>query len=154
MALGDSGWTLNQEIPSDTSFGSVLVDGLLDAMTERRWTEHALFQVQLAYEEAITNAIRHGNGCEASKSVNVEMKCDDYRVWIQITDQGDGFDPQSVPDPRQDELLEVPGGRGVLIIGQVMSEVRYNSRGNQVTMVKFKHDDMPRPCDGDDGGGN
>ncbi len=70
------------------------------------------------------------------------MKCDDVRVWVQITDQGNGFDPQSVPDPRQDEFLDVPGGRGVLLISELMSEVKYNSRGNQVTMVKFKSDEV------------
>lgn len=142
METGDPVWTLHQEIPSDTSIGSSLIDGLLDTMTGRGWSQHALFQVQLAYEEAIVNAIRHGNRFDDDKTVAVEMKCDDDRVWIQITDQGDGFDPKSVPDPRQDELLDVPGGRGVLLIDQIMSEVKYNARGNQVTMVKFKKDEI------------
>lgn len=140
MTSGDAVWTLHREIPSDTTVGSALVNELIDAMTEREWPMADLFRTQLAYEEAIVNAIRHGNRCAADKSVTVEMKCDADRVLIRIADQGEGFDPSSVPDPRQDELLEVPGGRGVLLIKEIMSEVRYNERGNEITMVKIKGD--------------
>ena len=70
------------------------------------------------------------------------MSCDQDRVWIRITDQGKGFDPKEVPDPRQKELLEVPGGRGVLLINEIMSEVAYNEQGNQITMTKIRGDKM------------
>ena len=140
MTSGDAVWTLRREIPSDTSVGSELVNELIDAMTEREWPAADLFRTQLAYEEAIVNAIRHGNGCDETKTVTVEMKCDDDRVWIRIADQGTGFDPDSVPDPREGDLLEAPGGRGVLLIKEIMSEVHYNDRGNEITMVKIKGD--------------
>jgi serine/threonine-protein kinase RsbW len=138
MSSGDALWTYEREIPSDTAVGSALVNELLEAMTEREWPATDLFRTQLAYEEAIVNAIRHGNRCDPEKTVRVEMSCDDERVTIRITDQGDGFDPEDVPDPRQDELLEAPGGRGVLLIREVMSEVKYNETGNVITMVKIK----------------
>jgi len=109
---------------------------------ERDWPPAELFRVQLAYEEAIVNAIRHGNGCDPEKTVDVQMICDENEVSIQITDQGGGFDPQDVPDPRSDELLEAPGGRGVLLINEIMSRVDYNETGNQITMVKIKGDKL------------
>ena len=143
MALGDAVWTFRREIPSDTAVGSTLVSELLDAMMQRDWPAGDMFRIQLAYEEAIVNAIRHGNRCDPDKTVTVEMSCDDDRVTIQITDQGEGFDPTEVPDPRQEELLEAPGGRGVLLINEIMSEVEYNERGNQITMIKIKGDDPP-----------
>ncbi len=147
MISGDAVWTLRRDIPSDTSIGSALVNELIDAMTERQWPAADLFRTQLAYEEAIVNAIRHGNQCELEKTVTVEMRCDQERAWIRITDQGEGFDPSSVPDPRQEELLEVPGGRGVLLIKEMMNEVHYNERGNEITMVKRKGDNPPADDD-------
>lgn len=143
MTLGDAAWTFQREIPSDTLIGSSLVTELLDAMKHHDWPTADLFRTQLAYEEAIVNAIRHGNRCDTEKTVVVEMSCDAERVTIAITDEGEGFDPREVPDPRREDLLEVPGGRGVLLIHEIMTEVRYNERGNQVTMVKIKGDDRP-----------
>ena len=140
MSTGNAPWTFDSEIPSDPSVGSALINDLLEAMTIREWPATDLFRTQLAYEEAIVNAIRHGNKCDPDKTVRVEMSCDDERVTIRITDQGPGFDPKKIPDPRQDDLLEVPGGRGVLLISEVMSEVSYNDLGNQITMVKHKGD--------------
>ncbi|WP_161604679.1 ATP-binding protein [Roseiconus nitratireducens] len=141
MSSTGTPWTFRREIPSDTSIGSELVAGLLDAMTDRDWPPADLFRTQLAYEEAIVNAIRHGNQCDPDKTVLVEMTCEAERLLIRITDQGDGFDPASVPDPRDEDRLETPGGRGVLLIHEIMSEVAYNDVGNQITMVKIKGDD-------------
>ena len=75
------------------------------------------------------------------------MTCDGDRATIQITDQGEGFDPSAVPDPRQDELLDAPGGRGMLLISEIMTEVSYNDLGNQITMIKIKGDDPPTDDD-------
>ncbi|MEL6105046.1 MAG: ATP-binding protein [Planctomycetota bacterium] len=141
MTSSDLIWKLKREIPSDTSVGSELVNELLAAMTEREWPAPDLFRTQLAYEEAIVNAIRHGNRSDPEKSVTVEMTCGPDRVVIQITDEGDGFNPSEVPDPREEELLEVPGGRGVLLIHEIMNQVTYNDRGNQITMVKERSEE-------------
>ena len=135
-------WRFRREIPSVIAVGSVLVNELIKAMTKFDWTPAEKFRVQLAYEEAIVNAIRHGNRNKAEKTVTVEMTCNDKQVWIQITDQGKGFDPYKVPDPRSEDLLEVPGGRGVLLISEIMSEVAYNKAGNRITMAKIKGDKM------------
>ena len=140
-------WTFSVTIPSDTAIGSALASDLIDAMTQLDWPATELFRVQLAYEEAITNAIRHGNCCDTQKTVKVEMSCDADRVYIRITDQGCGFDPSSVPDPRQEEYLESPGGRGVLLISKIMSEVNYHDRGNQLTMIKIRGDNPPEDDD-------
>ncbi|WP_442511601.1 ATP-binding protein [Novipirellula sp. SH528] len=139
-------WTQRRTIPSDTRIGSDLVEDLIQEMSQREWPATDLFRVQLAYEEAIVNAVRHGNRNARDKTVDVEMTCCNERVMIRIRDQGEGFDPEKVPDPRQECLLEVPGGRGVLLIGEVMSEVYYNDVGNEVTMIKIKGDN---PLEGD-----
>jgi serine/threonine-protein kinase RsbW len=136
-----SAWKWETTIPSDTAIGSELVNGLMEAMGQRGWSPTEMFRVQLAYEEAIVNAIRHGNQFAEDKTVDVRMHCDLEQVIIEITDMGSGFDPSTIPDPREDDRLEVPGGRGVMLIHELMTHVHYNDCGNQVTMKKVRGED-------------
>lgn len=135
---GSAAWKHQSTIPSDTSIGSSLIVGLLEAMEQFGWPPQDIFRVQLAYEEAIVNAIRHGNRFADDKTVDVHMHCDMDQVSIEITDMGAGFDPRSVPDPRDDDRLEIPGGRGVMLIQELMTFVDYNERGNRVHMRKIR----------------
>jgi len=133
-------WSVHRTLPSDTSVAADFCVELVDAMTHRNWPPRDIFRVQLAFDEAIVNAIRHGNRFDANKNVEVDVTCNGDQVHICIADQGNGFDPSKVPDPRSDELLEVPGGRGVLLISELMNEVHYNDRGNEVKMTKYRSD--------------
>jgi serine/threonine-protein kinase RsbW len=142
-------WSVRRTIPSDTAIAADFVNELVDAMTSREWPPRDVFRVQLAFDEAIVNAIRHGNRFDPEKTVDVEIECNCDAVQIRIADQGEGFDPTTIPDPREDELLEVPGGRGVLLIHELMSSVQYNERGNEINMVKIKGDN-PDDDDEDD----
>lgn len=144
---GSAAWKRETTIPSDASIGSELVNGLLEAMGERGWSPTELFRVQLAYEEAIVNAIRHGNRFAEDKTVDVMMSCDEEEIVIQITDMGSGFDPKSIPDPRDEDRLEIPGGRGVMLIHELMSQVFYNETGNQVTMRKKRGEESEESLD-------
>ena len=109
---------------------------LLSAAGRCGYNEGALFAIKLALEEGLNNAIRHGNGYDAKKSIRVGFDIDSRQVAITITDEGDGFDPDTVPDPTADENLEKPCGRGIMLMRAYMDEVTYNSRGNQVHLVK------------------
>lgn len=145
MAEQHSGdWTHEEMIPSDTAIGSRMVTDLIAAMENRGWGAHDIFHVQLAYEEAIVNAIRHGNRFDEEKRVEVRMCCGTNEVCIEITDMGAGFNPHELPDPRDDDRLEIPGGRGVMLIRELMSEVVYNERGNRVTMKKQREPVPPK----------
>jgi len=57
------------------------------------------------------------------------------RLEARITDQGGGFDPSAVPDPTEGENILKSGGRGLYLMRQLLDEVSYNDRGNQVTLV-------------------
>ena len=87
------------------------------------------FSIHLAAEEAIVNAIVHGNKLSADKKVHVECFVSPTTVRIEITDEGDGFKPEEVPDCTQDDRLEVPNGRGVMLIHNFMTRVEYNEKG-------------------------
>jgi serine/threonine-protein kinase RsbW len=123
-------------IPSDLESARGLEETLLGAVEDRGYGPASRFAIKLALEEALNNAIKHGNGCDPRKSVEVSFDVTGRRTIITITDQGRGFDPASVPDPTADENLEKPCGRGIMLMRAYMDEVRYNKVGNQVTMVK------------------
>lgn len=112
-------------------------------VAEAGYDENASFAVRLALDEALSNAVRHGNCGDPNKRVIVEYCIDDSAVEIAITDEGCGFRPQEVADPTLDENLDRPDGRGIMLMKAYMSEVHYNDRGNRVTIVKRKHCPLP-----------
>ena len=96
------------------------------------------FAVHLALEEAFLNAVKHGNKMDSSKEVKIECSVDFDKIEISVTDQGDGFEPASVADPRYGEDLYKPGGRGLLLMNSYMDVVKFNEPGNNLYMVRYK----------------
>ena len=109
---------------------------LVAQLRRHKYPDDCLFAVRLALEEALANAIKHGNRLDPKKTVNIKFSVNPDEVHIIITDQGQGFDPAAVPDPTTDEHLEDPSGRGITLMHAYMDEVVYNSRGNEVRMLK------------------
>ena len=97
-----------------------------------------IFAVHLTLEEAFLNAVKHGNKMDPTKKVKVEYSVDAEKIDISITDEGDGFEPDAVADPRFGDKLFEPGGRGLLLMNSYMDVVEYNERGNSVHMVRYK----------------
>ena len=100
---------------------------------------HEVFSIKLALEEALINAIKHGNQMDRNKRVFISYRVNAERFDIHITDEGKGFDPEEVPDPMAVENLERPCGRGLLLMRHYMNEVRYNAAGNEVHMSKLRN---------------
>ena len=109
---------------------------LIAELHRHNYSDDCLFAIRLALEEALSNAIKHGNGLDPEKTVTVQFSVTPEQICLIITDQGRGFDPDAVPDPTTDEHLEDPSGRGITLMRAYMDEVAYNSRGNEVRMVK------------------
>jgi serine/threonine-protein kinase RsbW len=95
-----------------------------------------VFGVQLALEEALVNAVKHGNGGDPARSVCVGYRVTDRRVLAEVQDEGPGFDPRQIPDPTASENLDRPCGRGVLLMQHYMTWVRYHVPCNRVTLCK------------------
>jgi serine/threonine-protein kinase RsbW len=129
-------WTRSARIPSETQAGYPFVQQLLDQMKQRQWCERDIFGVHLAVEEALVNAIKHGNAYDADKSVEFTFQLSNDCVRVSIADEGAGFTPSDVPDPTDDDNLELPSGRGIMLMRNFMSNIEYNDRGNHVTMEK------------------
>jgi len=97
-----------------------------------------IFAVHLALEEAFLNAVKHGNKMDPTKEVKVDYSVGLDKIEISMTDQGEGFEPASVADPRFGEGLYKPGGRGLLLMNSYMDMVKFNERGNGLYMVRYK----------------
>lgn len=138
MAHPSNSWCRERRFPTDTRVAKELLDELLARLGEFRWSDDEVFGVHLAVEEALMNAIKHGNRLDATKHVHVVSELSEKAFRIQITDEGPGFNPENVPDPTLDENLELPSGRGLMLMRTFMSKVEYNASGNQVTMEKVR----------------
>jgi len=113
-------------------------DVVLEATEQYGYDGADRFAIKLALEEALANAIKHGNRMDPTKQVTVEFQVDPRQIRISVCDQGGGFDPGNVPDPTLDENLEKPHGRGVMLIRCYMSSVEYNQAGNCLTMIRHR----------------
>jgi serine/threonine-protein kinase RsbW len=131
-------WSSERKLPSRKGAHLSLLDEILQELERLGWSGRDFFGIQMALEESLTNAIRHGNRLDESKEVLVECKLSSEQFWLRVTDEGSGFQPQNVPDCTADEYLECPGGRGLALIKAYMNRVEYNDRGNCVTMEKYR----------------
>ena len=129
-------WLYDRVIASDTKAARLVLDELLAQLEARQWQQRDIFAVHLATEEALVNAICHGNRSDARKNVRVVCRLNRERIHIEISDEGGGFDPAALPDPTDMDQLHVPCGRGVMLMRAFMSRVEFNARGNAVIMEK------------------
>jgi serine/threonine-protein kinase RsbW len=124
-----------ESVPS--ALGGVC-ERLLSELESKDFSQEDVFAVHLAVEEAFLNAVTHGNKMDARKEIRIDYLVDRDRIEICLTDEGNGFDPESIPDPRIAENLYRTHGRGLFLIRSYMDVVEYNGRGNRVRMVRYK----------------
>jgi len=124
------------ELPSVLSVMQIVLDYLLkrvDRLGVVKTEESNLF---VALDEAFVNAIKHGNKFDTKKNIRIAADVSKSEARFTIEDEGEGFDVDNIPDPLDPQNLFKPSGRGVLFIYNIMDEVKYNERGNRLTMVK------------------
>lgn len=109
---------------------------LLGAMARFGFSDASQFAVRLALEEALVNAFRHGHkNLPADTPARFEFAVTPTHVNMSIEDRGPGFDPSKVKDPTLDENLELPTGRGLLLMRAYMARIEYNAKGNKLSMT-------------------
>ena len=124
------------ELPTDLkSIGSAVDYVMSRCLTCFEEPARLNLNFRVGLTEALSNAMRYGNGDDPSKRVIVEVSMLRGRVEARVRDQGLGFDPALVPDPTQPENLTKPCGRGLFLMRELLDEVTYNDRGNEVTLV-------------------
>src|SRR5262249_23644589 len=123
-------------IPSDPGEARGVQEQIEQLLVERQASDRDIFCIKLALEEALVNAIKHGNQMDRAKKVRIRYHVLSDRFECSISDEGPGFDPGEVPDPTAPENLERPCGRGLMLMRHYMSAVAYNDRGNSVSMSR------------------
>lgn len=113
-----------------------VIDMIAEPMSSLGFTDRDVFGVRLALEEALVNALKHGNKSDPRKRVLVRYIVDRVRVLLEVEDQGLGFDPAQVPQSLTEENLRRATGRGILLMRSFTTWVRYNARGNCVTLCQ------------------
>lgn len=91
----------------------------------------------LAVVEAVNNAIVHGNNEDPSKKVTIHYILNNEYIEYIISNEGDAFDPDSLPDPTAPENIEKDCGRGIFLMKHLSDEVVYSNEGRTVSL-KFK----------------
>ncbi|MCE5267094.1 MAG: ATP-binding protein [Planctomycetaceae bacterium] len=129
-------WQCDRVIANDAVLGRRLLDDLLGQLETLHWSRREIFGVHLAVDEALVNAIHHGNADDTAKRVQFSARVCPTKVHIEIVDEGPGFDPDRLPDPTAPERLGCPGGRGVLLMRAFMSHVEFRDRGSRVVLEK------------------
>jgi serine/threonine-protein kinase RsbW len=114
-----------------------LLTAVCQAMEAAGYPEGDVLAVRVAVWEALVNAIEHGNGGDPAKQVRVSYVVLQGVVLAEVEDEGPGFDPAQVPDPRDPENLERQGGRGLLLMRHCMDLVTHNDLGNRVNLCKY-----------------
>jgi serine/threonine-protein kinase RsbW len=124
------------ELPSAISLMHIVLEYLLKRVEKLGVINPEQSNLFVALDEAFVNAVKHGNKFDAQKLVRITAEVSKQEAKFTIEDEGEGFDVRSIPDPLDPENLFKTSGRGVLFIYNIMDEVKYNDRGNRLTMVK------------------
>ena len=101
--------------------------------------EDDLMKVGMAIRESVVNAVVHGNRYNSNKKVRFTVSNDGQRFMVQVGDEGEGFDFNSIPDPLAPENLMRTSGRGIFLIRSFMDDFqmrRLETGGTEVTLVK------------------
>lgn len=116
-------------------------------LVELGYRQRDVFGVRLATEEALLNAIEHGNKCDSEKKVAVAYVVDPRKAEITVGDEGHGFDPDCVPDCTAGDNLSKPRGRGIALMRGFMDIVEFGGRGSTVRLAKFNTAGGAGPAD-------
>jgi serine/threonine-protein kinase RsbW len=129
---------LDRSIAADPEAAAAVVDTISETLARLDVPEQKRFEVALAVQEALANAVVHGCGNDSSKQVRCQMKsAPNGRIVIIVTDPGPGFSPDQLSDPHGSDNLNADHGRGVYLIRQLMDEVQFARTGNEIRMWKY-----------------
>lgn len=113
-------------INSDPNLIPEVNDFIFEILNSLKIDNDLLANLNLAISEGLSNAIVHGNKLDPKKNVVITLKCFEDKIEVSIKDNGNGFNPNEVPDPTNPENLLKDSGRGIYIMKSFIEEVKYN----------------------------
>jgi serine/threonine-protein kinase RsbW len=129
--------TVELTLPSRIEAIDEAAAAVADAARRLGFAEDALFGIDLAVREAVTNAVLHGNRRDESKPVDVGVVGTETGLAITVRDRGEGFDPSGVADPTAEENILKASGRGILFMRTFMDEVAWEPAPGGGTLVRM-----------------
>ncbi|PTQ99930.1 serine/threonine-protein kinase RsbW [Mucilaginibacter yixingensis] len=113
----------------------IQLESLIENIADKHQVADDTFaNMMTCLSEAVINAMVHGNQLDADKLVIVNAEVDQRRIVWTVTDEGEGFNPNQLPDPTAPENLEALTGRGVFIMKQLADQCIFNDRGNEIEL--------------------
>lgn len=134
---------LSVQIPSNTTDGLEVQEQIIALMEKHEYSMRDIFAMRLSLEEAITNAIKHGNGSDPEKKVTVLATVSSEKLHVEVQDEGEGFEPEDVPDPTAEEFIDRPCGRGLMLMRAYLDFVEYSDQGRKITMERERNSPLP-----------
>ncbi len=131
-------WEQHFAISSTCEEASQLINTVLDQLRQHGWREDDIFAVHVALQESLSNAIKHGNRYDPSRTIYVTCRLTQQFFEASVKDEGAGFDPTKVPDPTLPENLDLPSGRGLRLITGFMDQVEFHNGGRQIVMRRYR----------------
>lgn len=128
---------ISLKLPSQLEVVPDFLITLEEKLEELSLEKKDIFDIKLCLNEALVNAIKHGNKFNPKLYVAVDIEGDHRRLTVSVEDEGQGFDFNNVPDPTKPDKLEGKSGRGVFLIKKLMDEVDFFDCGRRIRMVKF-----------------
>ncbi len=116
---------------------------ILDEASALGFAESDLLDLALGLEEALANALEHGNGRDRSKRIFVHYRVTPDQAVVEIEDEGNGFDPQSVADPTLNDNLHRIRGRGIFLMRALLDGVSYRAGGSLSGSSSAIHHSQP-----------
>ncbi len=115
-----------------------LVERLIDDLSDKYNLQDDIYgKLLLSVVEAVNNAIVHGNKMDHEKDVVLQYSIDDTKIDFIITDKGEGFDFNNIPDPTKPENIEKTHGRGIFLMNHLADEIEFSNNGS---IVKLSYD--------------
>ncbi len=111
------------------------IESFIDDVCEQyKFGEEHYGNILIALTEAVNNAITHGNKLDPSKKVNLNMERTPKEVVFIISDEGVGFDYESIPDPTLPENIEKIRGRGIFLMKALSDHVGFEEDGRKIRL--------------------
>ena len=133
-SLSSESGVSNFKLDSTQETFNSIEDDLKELIKPFNLNQEKFGEILVSLTEAITNAVRHGNKYDLSKSVDLQFIADEEKLLFRVSDEGNGFDYDSVPDPTLPENILCCGGRGVYIMRALADEFSYSDNGRTVEM--------------------
>lgn len=125
------------KLPSDRKSINLIESYILKIKENFQISDDKYYNILIVVTEAVNNAIVHGNKCDAEKKVKLSIHCNEQQAVFEIEDEGTGFDPDSIADPRQPENLLKESGRGIFLIKELSDSFEYLNNGRKIKIFFY-----------------